>query len=205
MCLAIFSFNASANLISTNWQTEGDNLITYDDVTGFSWLDLTVTKGMSYHEVTVQLGLGGQFAGFRYATNSEVIELWENFNIQLASGNTILSTITDLNIQTATQLLGDTGAPSLTYLTASHGLTTDTATPGTHSVLGAGLFEEGVASSYKSQYKIDGYEYFNSNTTNLSVGSYLIATDVTSVPLPATVLLFGSGLIVLIGFSRRKV
>jgi len=51
--------------------------ITEDDVTGLAWLDLTVTAGRSYDDITGvdgsdELGPGGDFEGFRYATDLEV-------------------------------------------------------------------------------------------------------------------------------------
>ena len=55
---------------------DGFNL-TVDDVTGLEWLDLTVTSGRSYDDIvgndgTDELGPGGDFEGFRYATDLEV-------------------------------------------------------------------------------------------------------------------------------------
>ncbi len=49
------------------------------------WLDITVTKTMSFDDVTNELSSGGRFAGFRYATASDLISLWESVGIQLGT------------------------------------------------------------------------------------------------------------------------
>jgi hypothetical protein len=46
--------------------------ITHDDNTGLDWLDLSETYGMSFDEVTTQLGIGGTLEGYRYATLLEI-------------------------------------------------------------------------------------------------------------------------------------
>ena len=39
-----------------------------DTVTGLEWLDLTSTVNLSFNSVSAQLGPGGAFAGYQYAT-----------------------------------------------------------------------------------------------------------------------------------------
>ncbi|MCR9096422.1 MAG: PEP-CTERM sorting domain-containing protein [bacterium] len=56
--------------------------ITHDASTGLDWLDLTVTEGRSFDDIvgndgTDELGPGGDFEGFRYATAFEVTG-WQN-------------------------------------------------------------------------------------------------------------------------------
>ena len=57
----------------------GPNTITRDTVTGLDWLDLTVTRGLSYEQVTAQMGPGGTYEGWRYATVAELDQLIANF------------------------------------------------------------------------------------------------------------------------------
>ena len=54
----------------------GDGLLTYDNTTGFEWLDLTVTYQSSYADVQAQLGAGGAYAGFSIAAAHEVAALF---------------------------------------------------------------------------------------------------------------------------------
>lgn len=85
LCLSVFacfvSSSAAAALTEVDDLTlpaspDGFNL-TVDDVTGLEWLDLTVTAGRTYDDIvgndgTDELGPGGDFEGFRYATDLEV-------------------------------------------------------------------------------------------------------------------------------------
>jgi hypothetical protein len=50
-------------------------------VSGLDWLDLTVTTDRSVDDITSQLGAGGEFEGFRYATGDEVMALWTGAGI----------------------------------------------------------------------------------------------------------------------------
>ena len=53
-----FSANAHADLIESDYLTEGDNLAVYDTLTKMIWLDLNVTTGMSVNEFIEVQGEG---------------------------------------------------------------------------------------------------------------------------------------------------
>jgi len=53
--LNILSLNASAAVVNAYWKIAGDNLLTHDERTGLSWLDLTETNGLSPDYVLTQL------------------------------------------------------------------------------------------------------------------------------------------------------
>src|SRR5262245_27771125 len=59
----------------------GPGTITRDTVGGLDWLDVTLTKNRSVDDITAQLGLGGEFEGFRYATTAEIAALWTEAGI----------------------------------------------------------------------------------------------------------------------------
>ena len=105
--LSALYFNVNAVLVSMDWQLSGDDLITHDTVTGLNWLDLTETNGVSYNYVSTQLGSGGKFEGFRYATVEEVIDLWANFDIGLSSDVAGSVYGIDTNVITASDMLGN--------------------------------------------------------------------------------------------------
>lgn len=67
--------------------------VTRDSSTGLEWLDLTETVGRSYLDVSNQFDVGEEFAGWRYATESEVQVLWQNFG--LTTGTTERVSILD--------------------------------------------------------------------------------------------------------------
>ena len=66
------SSQASAGIISLDWQNDGDNLASLHEETGIEWLKISQTAGMSISQVTAQLDDGGLFDGWRLPTFDEV-------------------------------------------------------------------------------------------------------------------------------------
>jgi len=62
-------------------ETSGDGFISLDTTTRLRWLDLSKTVGLSFNQVPAQLGVGADFHRLRFASLEEVIELWENADI----------------------------------------------------------------------------------------------------------------------------
>ena len=101
---------AGAALTSSDWLNPGDGLLTIDSDTGLQWLDWSYTNNRSYNDVFSQLGAGGEFEGFRYATESEMRTLYENAGaVSIAPiDGTDAGNIPALNLLSS--LLGDTFA-----------------------------------------------------------------------------------------------
>jgi hypothetical protein len=72
--LASMASVANATLVDS-----GD--IMQDTSTGLQWLDLNQTAGLTYNYVAGQLGPGGAYAGFSFATESEVNQLFADAGI----------------------------------------------------------------------------------------------------------------------------
>ena len=66
----VFTHSTSAAIVDNG---------TYTTVDGIDWLDLTATAGMSYNEVNAQLGVGGSYEGWTYASRAQVEGLWTAF------------------------------------------------------------------------------------------------------------------------------
>lgn len=83
------SLSGSVNmaLLEKDWRTAGDKLLTLDDTTGLEWLDLTQTDALSFNDVSAQLGPGGNFESFRFATLSEVNAFLAAFGLPPTSGS----------------------------------------------------------------------------------------------------------------------
>lgn len=77
----LLSISANASLVTMDWKSASDGILTYDDNSGLYWLDLTETAGMSYSEVSAQLGAGGSFDGWRYATTTEATDIYAQFGL----------------------------------------------------------------------------------------------------------------------------
>lgn len=69
--LAALHSGLRADLVSLDYKTAGDNLLTLDSSTQLEWLDLTATLGHSWTELGSLTSTGGPFAGFRLATHIE--------------------------------------------------------------------------------------------------------------------------------------
>jgi hypothetical protein len=72
---------ASAALIAQDWHQSNDGLITRDSDTGLQWIDVSVTRGLSWNAVQSALAPGGVFAGFRGPTDAEVVKFWADARI----------------------------------------------------------------------------------------------------------------------------
>jgi len=96
-CLSLIALPAAAN---ANLVDRG--LVTYDTQSGLEWLDLSQTQGLSFDQVSAQLGAGGLYAGYRYATSLEAQGLLTEFGLPIVSyttypTNTWLSNLTSFD------------------------------------------------------------------------------------------------------------
>jgi len=189
------STNLNAELISVDWHSAGDNLITRDTVSGLDWLDLTETAGLSYNYVQSQLGAGGAYEGMRYAYYAEVIGLITQFGLPIGSFE-VFSPERDLtNITNAVDYIGDTYAPSPGYY--------------------------GFSAVYNGVNRIWAYDSEYWSTTRISTEQYVFGMEPdwgywqtghfivnsenqSPIPVPPAVWLFSSGLIGLFRFAKSK-
>lgn len=190
---------ANAALVEVDWQITGDYLITRDTISGLDWLDLTETNNMSRNYVLTQLGSGGQFDGWRYASSAETVALWANFGVDLSTTPLGPTSGLDPSIVIAAETLGGIlDEPSLPYWTL--GLTSDNNPMNTfhYARLGALYISDFNWTIFSG---VDG-EYIATYDANEVTSHYLVQTS--PVPVPAAVWLFGSGLLGLISVAKRK-
>jgi len=198
LILGAASSSASAELLSMDWQTTGDNLLTQDTMSGLQWLDLTETYGSPVGTVSAELGTGGQFEGFRFATDAEVENFWLNFGIDLSAGAPTSAASLDSNVETAVGFLGNTWN-TYAWWDYPFGASGITATPN-----GTGHYAMGA---YQTDWGTTTYETFGTITVTDGLsniqpyGSYLVLAS--PVPVPAAVWLFASAL-GLLGWMRHK-
>jgi hypothetical protein len=77
---------ASALVMSADDPKFGPGSLTVDLATGYHWLDVTHSINRSIAGVSAQLGLGGDFEGFRYATQAEVTAFFESAGLSIGFG-----------------------------------------------------------------------------------------------------------------------
>jgi hypothetical protein len=216
LCLTLVGLSQFANaaLIERDLTPDsGDHSLTFDSRTGFEWLDVTLTQGRSFAEVTN--GWGGWIAqGFRIAYRTEVDGLIESAGL-LPNNlyDTYPKTGTDADIQAVkslSQKLGitfiyeDQGSPYKRRST--HGYIADgySASPGYENFgryADIGFYELGWTTR---AWAYDGSEtQVSRNSQYGDLGTFLVRADqVSAVPEPSVLALLLAGLGVL-GLVKR--
>ena len=162
----LFSSPISAQVIEVDSAIFGPGTLTRDTVQGLDFLDLEDTLGRSFQDVSSQLGSGGEFEGFRYATFDEIESLVSNYNSPATPpGTPRLTALLDV----ATNLFGSD---------FSTGLSADLGPDGGIQIVS--IIEN--ANSLNANQTIEAAVDRVSNTT----GSFLV-TSSSAVPEPNSV------------------
>ena len=189
--------------------------ITRDTSTGLDWLDLDLSAGRTFNDLTGTDGsnefiAGGDFEGFRYATHVELTgayngpqldSLYKSLGISPFDFSSIGGYVTARALITVAGCFGSC---------ASYGYSN-----------GILLADDGVTESVASMetFTNSGFDWGRSNPTSgpvlnnppnrpvdgfpLQRGNWLVRPT-SVVPLPAAVWLFGSPLIALVGLNATK-
>jgi len=64
--------------IKVNAELTDNGKYTSDTKTGYDWLDLTETSGLSYDYVSSQFGSGGRFEGWAFASREQINNFFSN-------------------------------------------------------------------------------------------------------------------------------
>jgi len=191
--------------IPTSKATIVDNgIYTTDSITKLDWLDLTETVSLSYNYVTSQFGTGGIYNGFRYATATEFTQLVYNATGASLDGFKVTMIPKELT-EPLINLLGSTyhstaaayGYTPHSYRDFTGGILSNIDQDGNHLAGRIGWDDKNPLTFNSAQVlnrtTFDGWSH------GPGIGSYLVRP----VPVPAAIWLMGSGLLGLIGYSRK--
>jgi hypothetical protein len=153
--------------------------ITFDPNTGLQWLDVSLSFNRSYVDVSGEFGVGGDFAGYRYALGAEVKTLFSNAGITNPYFGAPFQTPAYAAL---TAMLGS--IPAVPDGRFTYGILADVSSPGRHwfSLL-AHTSNFNFANVFYSEIVTEGF--------NINCGSYLVRdVNVQGVPGP----IVGAGL-----------
>ena len=165
---------------------------TTDTDTGLDWLDHSVTAGLSFNQVTAELGAGGLFEGWQVATLDQAQTYLTNagwigpfdptntLNVNFVSALEAMTTDSFLD-----DPLGGLGMDRFTFDPAD-----DLGDLSLVDTQGSGI------TSYSFTAPVDP------SVSDPGTSTFLVRATV--VPVPAAVWLFVSGLVFLIGSARRR-
>jgi hypothetical protein len=87
--------SAHADFVKVN-TSFGANTALEDTATGITWLDLTLTNNQSFDSVQANLGAGGKFSGWQYATPEQLATFFNDYDQGVVSNVLALQLMNDL-------------------------------------------------------------------------------------------------------------
>ena len=218
--LSVSSANAALFEVSSEF---GVGTATRDDVSGLDWLDLTKTQNRSYNDISSKLGSGGEFEGWRYASITEIGLFFDHAGrttTNIYQGDNAGNDPDGWMFQLL-NLWGITTAPTSPFHPASEAMSGTShefinSSGPQFNVWGAALAIDfpfppvnptNENGDYALVQTLSPYPTTYSRTlVRPRLGSALVRSNlpVPAVPVPAAVWLFGTALIGLVGFSKRK-
>jgi len=193
---------------------------TTDTIGGLDWLDVTISVNQSYNYVSSQFGSGAEYEGWRYASGTEfnaMVSHWTD--VSIASDDYSLVLHTGGAYRPLVYMLGstlDTGWVERYGVTYEeyYGFPEDGATDYTFGMISdhynaLRIYSAAFVDNTPSRFQSEATSSAHASTrhvddTNYHHGSFLVRDTLTTVPIPTAAWLMGTGLLGLVGLSRKK-
>lgn len=193
LALSLFATPGQAAVVVVSDSVFGPGSVLRDSGTSLDYLRLDKTMGYGYAGVAVELGAGGDFAGWTFVSSAQMLSL--GGSLGLTQGATALS-----QLSLAAQLR-DWFCPLFTCVNTStthvyaRGLVSDLHTDGVQH-LAFSIGNRFNVSPPEVDFRISGFGPVSATGEEIFL--------VRAVPLPPAVWLFGAGLLGLVGVARRN-
>lgn len=193
LALSLFAVTGQAAVVVVNDAMFGPGSVLRDSGTSLDYLRLDRTMGHGYAGVAAELGAGGDFAGWTFASSAQMLSL--GGSLGLTHGSTSLA-----QLSLAAQLR-DWFCPLFTCVNTStthvyaRGLVSDLHTDSIQH-LAFTIGNRFNVSPPEVDFRVSGYGSVSATHEEIFL--------VRAVPLPPAVWLFGAGLLGLVGVARKK-
>ena len=158
----------------------GSNTLVVDSVTGLRWLNIGLTRGQSYNDVSAQLGAGGTFQGYRYASAAEAFTLFQDFGVIGSEVNGGSFSNLAGSVSSMLSVLGQ--GDSVNQTAETYALVSDVPSAGNHQYVYYATVGNGAAG-----FVLDDPTSFISNTaTQVNVWGPVTSLLVQDVPEPVS-------------------
>jgi hypothetical protein len=198
LSLSTSSHSAAIDFIDNGYYTT-------DTISGLDWLDITETTNKSLNYVTSQLGTGGAYEGWRYATGAEVLTMTHNYTeFNYVVIGTSYHAPTDA-FTGLLDLIGTTTTNTSLKSETLRGLIADIN-------LDNGLHYTSKIQNYTFSAHANSFVAPYSSTASSDLvfsrlGSFLVRDNgvaISAVPIPAAVLLFAPALLGFLGVRHKR-
>lgn len=181
----------------------GVGALTRDTDQGLDFLDVTLSTNQSYNDVSGQFGVGGDYEGFRYATEDEVIALVNNwgFNPSAVAGGSVYGAPGD-QLSGLVSLLAATGV--FEYGRYLYGITGTPAGDGYRFIYLEDVYDNEVPHDRFLYDFVYSSDWLLDSDFGPVTGSYLVRDAVEPIPEPMTIVLMGFGVLGLLGIVIRQ-